>query len=97
MRAHDEVTVTGAGYSDPIYIDYDVNLITVALIFESASTAYIETTLSSVADVTAETAVWEIWSNGTVSVYTSDTAYAPTAIRVRNLGAGIVTMVIRGN
>ena len=92
-----ERTVTGSGTSDPVIFGEKIYTIAVSLNFVSASTAKIQTTLDSSAEVVAGTATWDDWPDGDVSIRTIKAADAPTALRVVNSGPGEVTCDIRCN
>lgn len=92
-----ERTVTGAGTSDPVIFGEKIYTIAVSLNFLSASTAKIQTTLDSTSEVVADTASWDDWPDGDVTVRTIKAADAPTALRVVNTGPGDVVLDVRCN
>ena len=97
MRTYFAATQVGAGTTDGEVITNDIGRISVALIFLTSATAKVQTTLSSDAEITAGTAVWEDWAAGAKTAYFSASMYAPQGIRLNNSGAGNVKMMVRGN
>ena len=97
MRTEFKITLNGPGTSDPEHIEADIGIIIVKLIFETASTAKVQTSMSTDEEIRAGGGQWDDWDFGEVSVDKIGVAYCPNGIRLVNTGAGTVTMLVRGN
>ena len=90
-------TVSGSGTSDPVIFGEKVFNISCELFFLTASTAKVQATLSSESAVVSGVAEWDDWPDGDVTVKTTKSADAPTAVRVVNSGTGDVVLNVRCN
>jgi len=79
----------GVGSTEPIFCNSQRTI--ASIIPDAGSTARIETTMSSVENVNAGTAVWETWTYGDVASIRTGTMYSPVAFRM-TVTAGTATL-----
>ena len=98
MRTTYSIILSAGQTSDAELITEDVSIIIVTLSFpDGTGSAKVQTTTDELAEIADNTAIWIDWDQGTITVTTTDTAYAPRAIRLVNSGATRAKMTVRGN
>jgi hypothetical protein len=88
------VILSSAGNGGSVLIPTQVQNIAVALVVGGSSTGKVQTTVSPLADVESDNAVWLDWDAGVVSTNTADVAKPVTAIRQVNV-SGTTQLLMR--
>lgn len=99
FSAQSKDVLTDDGTGDAVLVPGEVQGLAYQLSFTGTATGKVQATLSTVADVKADEAVWEDWALGEITDQStnSDTSVPLTAFRVvKTGGTGTVTLAVRG-
>lgn len=79
------VALSSAGNGPSVIIPTQIRTVSVRLLVSGSSSGNVQYSLSTLAEVLADTAIWQEWDSGVVTAHTTDTANPVTAIRQVNV------------